>query len=98
MNVYSMPNCESSIVYILEDDNTVYIDSIFTPYEHRNKGYGSNVLNSFLSEYLPYVDVTLLASPILGFSINRVVNWYKRHGFVEVKSNSFGVEMICKKL
>ena len=98
MNVYSIENCESSIVYIIEDENTVYIDSIFTPYEHRNKGHGSNVLQSFLSEYLPYADITLLASPTLGFSVNRLVNWYKRHGFVETKSNSFGVEMICKKV
>lgn len=95
MNIYTLDNNESSIVYILEDDSTVYIDSIFTPHEHRNNGYGSKLLTSFIDEYSQYADITLLASP-LGFSVDRLVEWYKKHGLIEVKSNSFGVEMIYK--
>lgn len=81
----------NSITYTVNKDGSVYINYVYVHPKQRQQGVGTKMMNALLSEIDQNGrDVTLLADPESGIPIDKIVSWYKKLGFTDIKENEYG--------
>jgi len=69
------------LTYIICENGTVYIDVIEIYPEFRNKGYGKNMLKTFIEQH-PNKKINLCASTLKGSNMDRLIKFYESFGFI----------------
>ena len=69
-------------------DNTISINNIVVKQNLRNKGIGQSILNDII-DYADKTNKTITLTPTSEYlTKNKLINWYKRNGFVENKGKN----------
>ena len=69
-------------------DNTISINNIVVKQNLRNKGIGQSILNDIM-DYADKTNKTITLTPTSEYlTKNKLINWYKRNGFVENKGKN----------
>ena len=69
-------------------DNTISINNLVVKQNLRNKGIGQSILNDIM-DYADKTNKTITLTPTSEYlTKNKLINWYKRNGFVENKGKN----------
>lgn len=98
LNDLGIPDDGEISVELWDNGNSLELSTIVIPKENRKKGIGTDIMNKIIN-YADVKNKPIYLTPSTSYgatSINRLINFYKRFGFIKNKDKSISKRLLVR--